>query len=70
MTWHRVSVGHYTFIVEELSSDDIESMFVLGFTVVGDGVPFRFYNRSEDAVEAIMAEAYLTAHGDQTPIGV
>ena len=62
-----VSVGHYTFIVEELSSDDIESMFVLGFTVVGDNVPFRFFNKSEDAVEALMAEVYLTAHTIRHP---
>lgn len=64
---HRVSVGHYTFTVEELSSDDIESMFVLGFTVVGDNVPFRFFNKSEDAVEALMAEVYLTAHTIRHP---
>lgn len=64
---HRVSVGHYTFTVEELSSDDIESMFVLGFTVVGDNVPFRFFNKSEDAVEALMAEVYLTAHTTRHP---
>ena len=64
---HRVSVGYYTFIVEELSSDDIESMFILGFTVVGDNVPFRFFNKSEDAVEALMAEVYLTAHTIRHP---